>query len=167
MRWVGRADLWYNQIPYSPGGWPTNWRIIIWQRFSHRSESSEPHIRLPSPASGRWAPTAFGSEGQQVLISVCHRTGGNRDFILKGCKQNLIYTGTKDKSNSFIGPWTWPTCWSWSVSWGGSRGGGAETYPGDKDTFGRGIREYSLAWTLLAANILGHWHQDLAPPNSL
>ena len=26
-----------------------NWRIIIIQRFSHRSETSEPHIRLPSP----------------------------------------------------------------------------------------------------------------------
>ena len=38
----------YNQIPYPPGGQPTNWKIIISQRFSHRSESSEPHVRLPS-----------------------------------------------------------------------------------------------------------------------
>ena len=27
---------------------PTNWRTIILQRFSHRSQSSEPHVELPS-----------------------------------------------------------------------------------------------------------------------
>ena len=44
---VGVAPLWYNQIPSPSGGWPTSWRIIILQKFSHRSESSEPHARLP------------------------------------------------------------------------------------------------------------------------
>ena len=38
----------YNHIPYPPGGLPTNWKIIITQRFSHRSESSEPQARLLS-----------------------------------------------------------------------------------------------------------------------
>ena len=38
----------YNQIPCSPGRRPTNWKIIISQRFCHRSESSELHVRLPS-----------------------------------------------------------------------------------------------------------------------
>ena len=54
-----------------------------------------------------------------------HRTRGNRDFILKGCTQNLKCTGTKRKNNNFIGAWTWPTCWSWRASWegrGGKRG---------------------------------------------
>ena len=37
-----------NQIPHTLGGQPTNWRIIISQEFSHRSESSEVHTRLPS-----------------------------------------------------------------------------------------------------------------------
>ena len=38
----------YSQIPYPTGGLPKNWKIIIPQKFSHRSESPEPHIRLPS-----------------------------------------------------------------------------------------------------------------------
>ena len=38
----------YNQIPHSPSGQPANWRINISQMFSHRSESSESHARLPS-----------------------------------------------------------------------------------------------------------------------
>lgn len=37
-----------NQISYMPGGWPTNWKIIIPPRISHRKESSEPRIRLPN-----------------------------------------------------------------------------------------------------------------------
>ena len=49
MRRVERADLQYNQISYALGGWPTNYKINILQRFSHRSESSDLHIRLPSP----------------------------------------------------------------------------------------------------------------------
>ena len=48
MRQVG-VDLRYNQIPYPLRGGPINWRIIILQRFLHRSESSESYIRLPSP----------------------------------------------------------------------------------------------------------------------
>ena len=59
----------YNQIPYPLRGRPTYWRIIIMQRFSHRSESLGPH-RLPRAlAPGRQAPRAFGFEGQQGLTA--------------------------------------------------------------------------------------------------
>ena len=37
----------HNQIPHLPGRQPTNWKIIISQGFSHKSESPEPHIMLP------------------------------------------------------------------------------------------------------------------------
>lgn len=40
--------LQYNQIPYQAGGQHTNWKIIILRRFSHRSESSQRHVRIPS-----------------------------------------------------------------------------------------------------------------------
>ena len=36
---VGGAHLQYNQIPHLPGGWPTNWKMIMSQMFSYRSES--------------------------------------------------------------------------------------------------------------------------------
>ena len=45
---VGGVHSWFNQIPYLLGGWPTNWKIIISQRFSHRIENFETHSRIPS-----------------------------------------------------------------------------------------------------------------------
>ena len=48
MRWYERYNHDKNQIPYALDRLCTNWKIIIPQTFSHRSQSSEPHIRLPS-----------------------------------------------------------------------------------------------------------------------
>ena len=45
---VGGARLKYNPNPYPPGGQPTNWRIIMSQKFSHRRKGSEPHARFLS-----------------------------------------------------------------------------------------------------------------------
>ena len=64
MRLVGGVDLWYNQIPYPLGGKTTNWRIIILQRFSHMSESSDP--TSGSTAWRIWQQAkASGFEGQK------------------------------------------------------------------------------------------------------
>ena len=41
-------------MPYLPCGKFINWKIIIPQKFSHRSESSEPQIRLPSLEVWQW-----------------------------------------------------------------------------------------------------------------
>ena len=114
---VGGVHSWYNKIPHPLGGWPTNWRIIILQ-FSHMSESSEPHVRLPSLGVWHWeeenpehlALKASGSWSQEL-----HRTGGNRDSTLGGCTQSLMHTMTQDKSSDFIGAWARSTCWSWRV----------------------------------------------------
>ena len=51
---VGSVHSWYNQTPYPMGGQPTNWKIIISQRFSHRSKSSEPLVRLSSLRVSCW-----------------------------------------------------------------------------------------------------------------
>lgn len=48
MRCLAGVDSHYNQIPYPLGEPPTNRRITILQKFSYRSESSEPRVRLPS-----------------------------------------------------------------------------------------------------------------------
>ena len=42
----------YKQILYPLSEQPTNWKIIISQRFSHRRKSYEPHIRLSSLGPG-------------------------------------------------------------------------------------------------------------------
>ena len=64
---VGGARSWWNQILYSQGGSPTNWRTIIPKRLSHYCEDSRPHIRLPSLGEGPgnpqviwfWSPVGF------------------------------------------------------------------------------------------------------------
>lgn len=61
----------YNQIPYPPAGQPTTWRIIVSQRFSNWSKSSEPQ-QSSQPvdlALGGRTPRAFGLEGQLGLIA--------------------------------------------------------------------------------------------------
>ena len=74
---VGGMLLWYNEIPYLPRGWTTDWKIIILQRFSHRSESSKPHVRLTWGSSfGLRASRAFGFESQQDLS-----VGASQDFV--------------------------------------------------------------------------------------
>ena len=45
---VGGVDLQYYQILYSPIRQPTSWRMITFQSFSHKSESSE----LPGSSPG-------------------------------------------------------------------------------------------------------------------
>ena len=51
MSHQGGVFSWYDHIPYLL---PTYWKIIISQRFSHRSESFEPQVRLPSLGTWHW-----------------------------------------------------------------------------------------------------------------
>ena len=70
-RMVGEEHSWYNQIPYSLGGWPTNWRKIMPKKFSHCCGGSEPHIRLPrlkDPTKELGIPRKSDLEGHQDLI---------------------------------------------------------------------------------------------------
>ena len=111
---VGRVHLWYNQIPTPPKWGPTNCRIIIFQKFSHRNESSEPHIRLLS--LGVWhqekdPPEHLALKGRGTWLQELHRTGGNRDSTLGRCIQTFMHTKTQGKSSDFIGVWARPTCW--------------------------------------------------------
>ena len=137
MRQVGRVDQWYNQISFTPGGQPTNWRIIILQKFSHRSENFEPHVR---PLSlGVWhrkeePPGHLALKASGAWLQELHRTGGNRDFTLQGHTQNLACTRTQGKSSNLIGAWARPTCWSWRILRRGWDCSVAVAYPGDIDT---------------------------------
>ena len=56
---VGGALLQYRQNPFLLDGQLTSWKVITSQRFSHRSESSEPHIVVPTLGSlaSRGVPT--------------------------------------------------------------------------------------------------------------
>ena len=72
-------------------------RIIILQQFSHGSESSERHVRLPS--LGVWhqeeePPEHLALKANEALSQELHRTGGNRDSTLGGCTQGHVHTRT-------------------------------------------------------------------------
>ena len=94
------------------------------QRFSPRSEGSEPHIGLHSPGVLHWkdeypqylALKASGAFFQETLWAV-----GNRDSTLKRYTQNRIHCGTQGRSSNLKGPWVRTTHGSWQVSWGGRR----------------------------------------------
>ena len=89
---VGVAHLQYNQIPSHPGGRPTVWRIIMLQKFSHMSESSEPRARLPSPGvrhGEEEPPEHLALKSSGAWLQEPLRTGGKRDSMLGGQKQRL------------------------------------------------------------------------------
>ena len=46
----GGVRSWNNQIPYRVGGWPTNWKMIISQRFSHRIKRCDIYIHTHTPS---------------------------------------------------------------------------------------------------------------------
>ena len=96
------------------GGRSTNWRIIMSQKFIHRSESSEPHIRLPS--LGVWhrvedPPEHLALKASRAWLQELCRTGGGRDSTLGGHTQGLAHTGSQGRGNDFKGGWATLTCW--------------------------------------------------------
>ena len=113
-RHIGAVDSWYNQIPY-----PAKWRTHKLEKnyitgFFHRNESSELHVRTPSLGVQHWEeepPEHLALKVSGAWLQELHRTGGNKDFSLKGHTQNYMCTRPK----------TIPTCWSWRVS---GQGGG-------------------------------------------
>ena len=111
---VGRALSWYNQIPYLPGGWPTNWKIIISQRFSHRNESSEPNVRLLSLRSWHQEdepPKHLALKARGAWVQELHRTG-ERDPTLGGNTKLHMHLDPGQSRDS-IGSWARPISVSW------------------------------------------------------
>ena len=119
---------WY-QIPHPLGRQPTNWKIIMLQKFPHWSESSEPHIRLsslrewkeelpPPPQPKNLALKDSGVRSQEL-----HRTWGKTNSTFWGWIQSLMPTNIqRKKSSDPMRVWDRLTCWYWRVS---CRGGGS------------------------------------------
>ena len=77
-----------------------NWGVIILQRFSHRTEDSEPHVTLPSPGllpQEDEPPRAFTLKASAAKFQEPHRTGGNGDFIFKGAHKISHALGPRTK----------------------------------------------------------------------
>ena len=95
---VGGSKSWYNQIPYQQGGQTPNWKISISQKFSHRSESSESHIKLLSLGVWQWeeeTPENLALKASRVWLQEFHRIEGNINTTLGGCSQGPVSTRTQ------------------------------------------------------------------------
>ena len=81
-------DIKNNQIPYSLGGQSPNWKIIILQIFTHRSESSEPLGKLPSLQfwqQGENFPKHLALKSSRAELQKLHKTGKSRFYSIRGC----------------------------------------------------------------------------------
>ena len=112
---VGGAQLQKYKILYLLGGQPTNWKIILSQMLSHRSESLKPHIRLPSLGIWHWKEEPPEHLVSGIWSQKFHRNGGNKTPLLEGaCKVSWEQDKGK-KTGDLIGAWARPTCWYWRV----------------------------------------------------
>ena len=87
-----------NQIPYPPGGWPTDWRTIIPKKFSHYCKHSRLHIRLHNLGvrqrdrefPGIWLWRAAGFHYRTS-------TGLREQRLLEGINKTLYTQGPRGK----------------------------------------------------------------------
>lgn len=110
--------LQYNHIPDTQGGGHKLENNTL-QKFSSRSQNSEPHVRLHSLgglAPGRRAPRAFAFESQQGLIASTPQNWETRDSALEGTLGSVHEI--QEKSRDFMGAWARHACWPGRASVG-------------------------------------------------
>ena len=86
-------------------GSSTDWKLTGSQRLTYRSESSEPHIKLPRVGIWHWEkePLEYlALKASGACVQELHRTAGNRDPILQRRTQTSTCTGSQGKAES---PW--------------------------------------------------------------
>ena len=82
---------------------PTDWKLTGSQRLTYRSESSEPHIKLPRVGTWHWEkepPEHLALKASGACSQELHGTGGNRDPILKRRTQTFTCTESQGKAKS-------------------------------------------------------------------
>ena len=98
-----RGDFMICTTPYLLGGRPTDWKLTGSQRLTYRSESSEPHIKSPGLGIRHWEKEPLehlALKASGACVQELHRTGGDRDSILKRHTQNFTCTGSQDKTKA-------------------------------------------------------------------
>ena len=93
----------YKQTYTSQVGSPTDCKVIVSQRLTYRSESSEAHVKSPLLGIWHWEkkpPGPLALKASRACAQELHRTGGNGDPILKRHTQTLMCTGSQGKAKS-------------------------------------------------------------------
>ena len=102
-----RALSRYKQKSYPTGGQPTNRTIIISQKFSHRSENAEPHVRLPCLQvwhQEEGSPEHLALKTSGARVQELQRTGGNRVHSWRAHSRFHMHWDPGQSSDS-IGAW--------------------------------------------------------------
>ena len=162
---VGEAQSLIKPNPILTRWAPSNWEMVISQRFSDRSQSSKPHTRLPSLGVWKWEE----GPSEQVVLKV--KAGfDHKNPTSLGETETLLLEGTHKLSCApRPGEKQWPhrslghtyllvlegLLWRLVAS---------VAHYGNKDTGGSSSGEHSLAWALSRPPFS---HQDIAPPKSL
>ena len=78
----------------------SNWRTLIPQKYTHWSEGSEPHVRLPNLGVQQREEEFLENQtlkASEIWFQDSDRTGGNRDSTLGGHTQSSVHIGTQGK----------------------------------------------------------------------
>ena len=145
--------------PMPTGGQPTNWRAVILKWFSHCSESSETHVRLPSLGAWQRNQESPGNVTLKAAGFDPMTFTGLRETVLEGTKY-CVHQDPRERGRDPTGDWLGPACWCWSIS----RGGGVRSGSLHRD---RGMGSSSpgmwpLIWALLEVAI----NPTIAPVDS-
>ena len=82
-----------------------DWKLTGSQRLTYRSERSEPHVKLSCVGIQHREKEPLehlALKASRACVQELHRTGGNRDPILKRCTQTFTCTESQGKAKS---PW--------------------------------------------------------------
>lgn len=112
-----------NRFPYHPGGWSTNWKIIISQKFSDRSESSESNVIFLRMGAWHqeeelhsiwlWRPVRLECRTSRKL--------GETDSTLREHHTSFHMNWDTRKGQNCTRAWAITACWPWRFSWGRSQ----------------------------------------------
>lgn len=124
-RCMGRAVLCYCQNPYPCAGELYMVEQLQLQRFTPKSEESEPHTGLLSLRvmlqEGEAPLEYLALRASGAYFWRTKRAVGNRNPILKKHTKNITHSETQGRNSKLNSAWGRPTCQSQRGTWRGRR----------------------------------------------
>ena len=146
------VHLWYNQIPYTLDGWPISWRKLYYRNSPIKEWEFWTPCPAHQPGSMHWE-----EEPLEHLVLKASRTWS---WYSIGLGETLCSWRAHTRTHAYQDPgkkqWFYRSLGhAYLLTLEGILGKGLDVaHSGDTDTGGRDIRENSLVWILLEADIL-------------
>ena len=97
----GRRGAFSIQIWHPAGRRPTNWEITISQRFSYKSESSWPQVRLSQLEVWHWEkgpPEHWALKANRAWLQELHRTRGDKLNFWRMYRRSPVHQDPEEKA---------------------------------------------------------------------